>query len=267
MPAQQLTRLQQIADELAEREGSQALLGLGSVGQDTDRLDEFSDLDFFVIVEPGFKACYIDDLDWLNAVRPIGFSFRNTVDGHKALFDDGIFCEFAVFEPAELQSIPFEQGRIVWSRGGFDADLLAPPPQRGEFREAGEEFLLGELLTNLYVGLGRYARGEKLSAFFLVQHHAVVRLIALLELWDEVAQGSRDSFSNERRLEQRFPGHSGLIASVTPGYGHTPEAAERMLEFLETRAELNELITQVIRGLIRDVPISDPSVRPRLRRR
>ncbi|MDJ0759438.1 MAG: hypothetical protein QNJ19_08560 [Woeseiaceae bacterium] len=247
-----LTRLQQIADELAAREGSLALLGLGSVGRETDRLDEFSDLDFFVIVEPGYKAGLVDSLDWLEAIRPLGFSFRNTIDGHKALFDDGIFCEFAVFEPAELKSIPFEPGRVVWSRSGFDAELLAPPPRRLEFGEADEEFLIGELLTNLYVGLGRYARGEKLSAFFFVQHHAVVRLIALFELWDGGTQGSRDSFSNERRLEKNLPRHAELIESVTPGYWHTPEAAERMLEFLAPRTKLNELITGEIRDLIAD---------------
>ena len=101
-------RLQQIARELAARDGTLALLGLGSVGKDTDRLDEFSDLDFFVIVNAGYKQRYIKDLGWLTAIRPLAYSFLNTPDGHKAFYDDGVFCEFAVFEAAELPGIAFE---------------------------------------------------------------------------------------------------------------------------------------------------------------
>ena len=246
----QLSRLEQIAHELSGREGALALLGLGSVGEDTERLDEYSDLDFFVIVEPGHKDRFIKDLDWLTSVGPIGFSFQNTVDGHKALFSDGLFCEFAVFEDSELTGIPFERGRVIWKRDDFDADLLEPRPRDPGFGEGDEEFLLGELLTNLYVGLGRFARGETLSACFFVQHHSVVRLLDLLELWDGDSGGRRDPFSNERRVEQRFPQHAELIASVTPGAQHTPAAAERMLDFLAARVSLNEQLVREIRRLI-----------------
>ena len=245
-----LARLSQIAEGLSRREEALALLGLGSVGRDVHRLDRYSDLDFFVIVEPGHKARYIENLDWLSEIGPLGFSFRNTIDGHKALYDDGVFCEFAVFEPSELRSIPFDHGRVIWSRDGFDADLLAPPPREPEFGEDDENFLLGELLTNLYVGMGRYARGERLSACFFVQHHAVMRLISLLELWGEAGEGSGDPFSNERRFEQRFGDHIALIESLTPGYLRTPGAAQRMLDFLGTRVNLNEQLVTEIRRLI-----------------
>ena len=242
-----LQRLREIANEVSRREGALALLGLGSVGLERERLDQYSDLDFFVIVEPGYKARFIEDLDWLNAIRPVAYSFQNTVDGHKALYDDGVFCEFAVFEPEELQHIPFEQGQVEWSRDGFDPAGLVPPPRPAEFGAGDEAFLLGELLTNLYVGLARYARGERLSAFFFVQHHAVVRLISLLETWDEPADVTADDFSNERRFEQRLPQHAALISAVTPGYEDTLAAAERMLDFVETRVQPNAQISAEIR--------------------
>src|SRR5512137_1753520 len=95
-----LSRLDAIGRSLERSGHALALLGLGSVGLETDRLDEFSDLDFFAIVEDGHKARYIEDLDWLSAACPIAYHFRNTVDGHKLLFSDGVFAEFAVFEPA-----------------------------------------------------------------------------------------------------------------------------------------------------------------------
>jgi hypothetical protein len=64
-------------------------------------------MDFFVIVENGFKWGFINNLRWLNSITPLAFQFRNTVAGHKVLFEDGVFCEFAVFTLPELKNIPF----------------------------------------------------------------------------------------------------------------------------------------------------------------
>ena len=100
-----LARLDQIAESLANRTGTLALLGLGSVGRDLERLDRYSDLDFFVIVEPGQKARYIDRLDWLEAIAPLAFSFRNTVDGHKALYSAGS-------KTANSQNMPSEYSAL-----------------------------------------------------------------------------------------------------------------------------------------------------------
>ena len=243
-------RLQQIAGELAARDGTLALLGLGSVGKDTDRLDEFSDLDFFVIVDAGYKQRYISDLDWLTAIGPLAYSFLNTPDGHKALYEDGVFCEFAVFETAELPGIAFERGRVIWSRSGFDTGRLKPAPRAAEFGQSDTSFLLGELLTNLYVGLSRYARGERLSACLFVQNYAVARLISLLEIWNEADIAGGDPFSNDRRFEQRYPAHQPLVESLLAGYSGTPDSAERMLEFVCSHTDVNEVIASRIRRLI-----------------
>src|SRR5512139_486367 len=102
-----LTRLDEIGQSLAQSGHALALIGLGSVGEELHRLDEYSDLDFFAIVETGYKRRYIDNLDWLSDIAPIAYHFLNSPDGYKLLFADGFFCEFAVFEPQELQHIPF----------------------------------------------------------------------------------------------------------------------------------------------------------------
>ncbi|MDX1771176.1 MAG: hypothetical protein R3328_06590, partial [Planococcaceae bacterium] len=109
-----LNRLDDIGKNLAQTEGALLLLGLGSVGIEVERLDAYSDIDFFVIVKPGFKPRFIDQLDWLEAVHPLGYSFQNTKDGHKILFEDGIYGEFAIFEEQEMTSIAYSEGRIVW---------------------------------------------------------------------------------------------------------------------------------------------------------
>src|SRR5262249_50668386 len=109
-----LARLDEIGNSLAKTGNAFALLGLGSIGLELDRIDGYSDLDFFVIVQPGHKQAFIQKLDWMEQVHPVAYAFQNTDDGYKLLFEDGIFCEFAVFEPDELSHVPFARGRIVW---------------------------------------------------------------------------------------------------------------------------------------------------------
>ena len=127
---QLLGRLEEIGRAVERSGHGLAVIGLGSVGRELERLDDFSDLDFFVIVGDGFKARYVDQLDWLGGVAPLAYAFRNTGDGYKALFADGIFCEFAVFERAELRSIPFAPGRVVWKRVDME-ESIAEPERRG----------------------------------------------------------------------------------------------------------------------------------------
>ena len=59
-PQHLLDRLDAIANAVRCTGYGLAVLGLGSVGQELDRLDEFSDLDFFVIVRHGQKRYFLD---------------------------------------------------------------------------------------------------------------------------------------------------------------------------------------------------------------
>jgi hypothetical protein len=241
-----LTRLDEIGVRLRENDNALALLALGSVGVELDRLDEFSDLDFFVIVKVGSKQAFLENLDWL-AVRPIVYQFLNTVDGYKLLYDDGIFGEMAVFEPHELAHIPFAKGRVVWSAAGFDATTLKPPKR--EFHEKPLEWHVGEILTNLYVGMARYRRGEKLSALFFIQYYAVARLIELAARIETPQPAHDDDFSPERRFEQRFPQLAQQLSQFLTGYERTPEAAKAILEFMDAHFEVNEAIKRAILAL------------------
>ena len=236
-PADLLRRLDDIAGALAASGRGVALLGLGSVGRETARLDRWSDLDFFAVVEPGARAAFLDDLGWLAAVAPLAWTVRNTRDGHRVLFEDGILCEMAVFEPADLATIPFAAGRVVWSRPGVDpADLepAAPPAEP----TTDVTWLVGEVLSNLLVGLGRWHRGERLAAARLVQGHAVDRLLELEAATAAVTGVPRDPFAPERRAEARLPGLRDVLPALVPGYERTPEAARAVLAHLARRAEV-----------------------------
>lgn len=244
-----LRRLDEIGQSLAQSEGALALLGLGSVGQELGRLDAYSDLDFFVIVQDGYKARFIAELEWLGRIQPVAYAFQNTVDGHKLLFADGIFCEFAVFEPDELAQIPFANGRIVWQAAEFDGDwperhTPEPSPPRST------EWLLGEALTNLYVGLGRFRRGEKLSAARFIQGHAVDRVVELAARIESAQSGLADPFDGGRRFEQRFGETAVHLPHFIPGYDHSPAAAQIILEFLDNHFPINPAMKQAIQILI-----------------
>ena len=169
-----LQRLEAIGVSLARDGRALALLGVGSVGTDTGRLDRFSDLDFFVIAKDGRHTALINDLRWLEAVAPLRFSFRNTADGHKFFFEDGVYGEFGVFTRDGIRHIPRHGERTVWAEHGFYPEGLERAKHSTETHSA--EWMAGELLTNLYVGLTRLARGEKLSAFRFVQVYAVDQL-------------------------------------------------------------------------------------------
>ncbi len=248
-PQQLLNRLGEIGQSLAERNQSLALIGLGSVGLERHRLDQYSDLDFFVIVEKGSKNNYLQDLSWLEQICPIAYCFQNTVDGYKLLFTDGIFCEFAIFEPDELATAAYSPGQIVWKREqvpdhwGHPNNAPVAPAARPQ------DWLVGEALTNLYVGMGREKRGEKLSAMRFIQWYAVDRLLELAEQIDTPQPAARDLFSNERRFEQRHPSIARQVANWMQGYEHNRESALAILAFLETNFPVNPAMAGKIREL------------------
>jgi hypothetical protein len=247
-PTTLLARLDAIGAELRTHDEALALIGLGSVGLETARLDRWSDLDFFVVVAPGAKQRFVTQLDWLVAAHPLAWHFRNTADGHKALMADGVFCEFAVFEPQELAAIPFAPGRLVWARDGVDPGIAVP--QRAlPARTTDETWIVGEALASLWVGLQRWHRGEKLSAARCVQGHALDRLIELDALRTRPTGG--DPFNGERRLEALQPALAAALPALLPGYDKTPAAAARLLQALQDRgAVLDDAMVARLRALI-----------------
>jgi lincosamide nucleotidyltransferase B/F len=244
-----LARLDAIGQSLEKSGHALALIGLGSVGVEVERLDEYSDLDFFAIVEEGYKSRYIDNLDWLRSLCPIAYHFRNSADGYKLLFQDDIFCEFAVFEQSELRTIPFAKGRVIWKQPHIEGTIGVPVAASAPARQPDVEFLIGEALTNLYVGLGRFRRGEKLSAARFIQQYAVDRIVALAPLLEKEQGASKDDFSSERRFEQRFPVIAQSLPRFILGYEHSVESALAILAFLEQHFDVNRAIADAIRHL------------------
>jgi hypothetical protein len=240
-----LQRLDAIGQSLANSGHGLALIGLGSAGSETERMDDYSDLDFFAIVEAGYKPHYMNDLTWLSNVSPIAYHFANTTDGYKLLYEDGIFCEMAVFEAEELAKIPFSSGRIIWKHRDFDdSDVLARHAKPDNSKSI--EWLVGEAITCLYVGLGRYRRGEKLTAMRFIQGYAVDRVVQLAEHAETPQPSLVDGFMLERRVEKRLPQLAELLPQMTQGYTNSVESVLAILAYLEAHFPINATMKEEI---------------------
>lgn len=237
-------RLSKLSEVLSIKEDCLGLLALGSCAE-IERLDEFSDLDFFVIVREDKQKDYLNNLDWLAECAPLRYVFRNTVDGYKIMWEDGIYAEFAVFEYNQINNIPFSKGKFLFKREGYnliDTPVLAYPRLHQE-----ADFSINEVLTNLYVGLSRYHRGEKLSALRLIQVLAIDRI---LEMNRQTNNPNYDLFSLERRVEFNHPELTTLIQASNLGYDHIKESAQFILSYIKTIAELNPMMVNEIERLI-----------------
>ena len=244
-----LKRLNEIGESLERSGKALALMGLGSVGIERDRLDQYSDLDFFAIVKAGYKQKFLEDLSWLSEIAPLTFVFRNTRDGFKVLYEDDIFCEFAVFEFDELKDISYNDFQIIWNEKSFDCSQISARniPQ---IQKNNQEFMIGEALTNLYIGLGRDQRGEKWSAHQFIQNFALNHVLHLCESLYEEQSPFKDVFVIERRIEQRFPEVKELLPMFVQGYEKNRESAKAILEFLDANFEINARMKERLLNMI-----------------
>jgi hypothetical protein len=251
-----LKRVDDIASALERDNDALALIGIGSVGQEMERLDAYSDLDLYIIVRPGAKARFLNNLAWLEAAAPIVFHFRGPRDGLHALFADGIHCELAVFTVAELAAVRYMPGRVVWKRPWVDDGLAQPALKPPDPRPRSIDMLVGEILWELYVGLLRFRRGERQAAVREIQRLAVDRLMDLAVHLEEAASVPADPFAPMRRFERRFPQMAAHLAAFQQGYERTPQSAAAILDFLAEHFPLNEAMTSQIRRLLADLSTS-----------
>ncbi len=142
-----------------------------------------------------------------------------------------------MFEVRELSRIPCAPGRFVWWRDEVDAALATSRHALPSRHDA--DWLVGQALANLMVGLQRHARGEKLTAMRAIQVHALERVLELLEQRQAERQDtsvSRDAYNVDRRIEARHAELSLSLPRWAGGYEQTVPAARALLDVLQTHA-------------------------------
>ncbi|WP_298889656.1 hypothetical protein [uncultured Serinicoccus sp.] len=246
-----LLRLDRLATHLATDDDVLAVLGLGSAGEETHRFDEHSDIDFFVVVDTArAKERYLRDPGWLGGFGGhVAYSFVNDPHGRKALFADGLFVEYAVFTPDELAPLPVLGARVVWSRDDYDPLTSSPTPPSPTAIDT-VDFHVDEALTNLYVGLHRELRGERLTAMRFIQVYAVDRVLALVRLDPASRLDHPDHFESTRRIEQADLPTDLPLHRMVPGYEHNVDAARAVLGWLTTHHVTHPVMTRAIIRLL-----------------
>ena len=189
-----LLRLEQISQSLKGSGKARALIGFGSAAE-IHRMDAYSDLDFLVIAKKGNKSELIENIDWLTSIANVGYHYLFVKDGYKLFYEDGVFCDFGILEEDEVKQIPHAEGRIIWCEEDFDQSLCLPTHNCSyELTDVNDvNRQVGEALTGIYVGLCRFARGEKLSAARHIQNIAVDHLLACSSLLAKENDFSKDS--------------------------------------------------------------------------
>jgi lincosamide nucleotidyltransferase len=218
-----------------------ALVGAGSAGAEIARMDQYSDIDFFLIVEDGYSSGFINDNSWFGKELPIVFAFRDTDHGNKALLQNGVFLEFAIFTQAELAQNGIPGLRIIWSKPGFSLpDLSSKQPIVREL-----SYYVDQALSNLFVGALRLRRGERLAALAMIERYALTNLLTAYRVKNNLTV--QDPFNIERRAEQALDVD---LAALVQGYERLEQSLAKILAFAEENFEVNRSMAQSIRELL-----------------
>lgn len=256
-----LERINQIGNAIKKLNDTLAVLALGSIGVEQDRLDNYSDLDFFIVVEDHIKEQMINDLSWLESVYPIGFRHKNTKDGYKFLFEDGIYGEFAVFGRSEIPKVVQPEARLIWKADHYDEPTLLikknVEPYQAEFDPMSE---FREALTNLYVGLNRALRGEKWSGLLFIETYALDH--AMRFYLAERKHPKDDLFSLSRRLEFNHKELEPHLKNMLQGYMNLSGSALSILDFLQINHEIDTFMYRILRDLIAQLKEVEKHVNP-----
>ncbi len=184
------------------------LVALGSMAEQGEVPDAFSDHDFFVIAGPHAAEAYRERSDWLPDHARIALRFRETAHGVKVVYAGGHLVEFAVFTPDEIALARVNRYRVLLDRGDVAARMSAVAHEtraRLEREAPSDEWLVGQLLTEVLVASVRAARGEHTSAAQRRQA-ATQHLLRLVARHVPTPSGARlDPLDPTRRVELAYP--------------------------------------------------------------
>ena len=208
------------------------LVALGSMAGRDYAPDAFSDHDFFVITRPGEQEFFRRETGWVPPAGELVLWMRETEHGVKALFDSGHLLEFAVFSPEEVRLARVNRYRVLLDKGGVEEALAAVARHTAQQGSPDDGWLLGQFLTQLLIGAGRHARGERLSGHSRVKEDALRHLVRLLSRHVRSEHAALlDELDGARRFERVFPRLGQQLNEALER--QTPQAALLLLELAE----------------------------------
>jgi len=209
------------------------IIGLVLVGStaETQRVDEWSDHDFFVITENGEQEPLRKDLTWLPKSESIAFWFRETEHGLKVLYTSGEVLEFAIFDVEELRSCTVNHHRLAYGNEDI-AQALAAASNGLPLAVVGDDLAdFRHFLSVLVIQVGRARRGEVLTAGQGIRGTAATALLKVLTR--RLPQDQRlDRLDVSRRFEFVHPEIGKVLADAL---AQNPEDAAKDLLYISER--------------------------------
>ena len=256
-------RLGQITEIIAMQPQAMAIISPHECTKSTSIKDNDCDICLVVLVENGSEAELLKDTRWLADIQHIAYEFKRSPGHFRFLFSDGVFCDFTVLEEQNLELDKLAACQVLWQKETTSTPLVSHVEflQNDRTINKHEEscWLLGEFLTNLLIGLRRYSKGDKLSAFYLIQHNALSQLLELVGKWENGpkrvaandANGNSAFGSDEESFESSYPQLVPLVEEFALGYDRSPKSAFAMLQYAEQHDTINYFIKDQIINLIK----------------
>lgn len=213
----------QLTDLVTKRPEVIGLIFVGSAAA-TERVDQYSDQDFFLVVTEGTGESFRQDLSWLPNHETIALHPRETAHGLKVVYQNGDVLEFAVFEDSELELSSVNDYKVVLDRqdiaqrmAKIAARSVPVPSNRAQDYEL--------FLSLILIGVGRAKRGELLAAQQHIKSYALSFALKLLRA-KLSSNPQEDSLNGFRRFELDYPelGVELIEIMLLP----TEEAAKRL---------------------------------------
>lgn len=179
--------------------------------------DKFSDHDFFLITKPGAQSEFKNNFDWLPDSDNIIYHFQESEYVVKVLYNYGHIAEFGVVDQEELKEVPLNNYRILMDKDGLEKQIhnLAKKTEQDSRIMISNERLVGQIIFDLKIGIDRFLRGEKLSAFKKIKCLCVENLLILIQKNINTKQkGGQDNLDPFRRVELQYPTFGQKIEDV-----------------------------------------------------
>lgn len=209
------------------------IIGLVLVGStaETERVDEWSDHDFFVITHTGDQEALRRDLSWLPNSTSIAFWFRETEHGLKVVYNTGEILEFAIFDCTELSGCTVNHHRLAFGESEVENALVVAKNRLPAVVVGDDLADFRHFLSVLVIHVGRARRGELLTAGQGIRGTAAT---ALLKVFTRrlPADPRLDRLDVSRRFEFAHPEIGKRICDALE---QDPESAARELLEISSR--------------------------------
>lgn len=191
------------------------IIGLVLVGStaETERVDQWSDHDFFVITATGDQEPLRKDLSWLPHSESIAFWFRETEHGLKVVYESGDVLEFAIFDCEELRDCTVNHHGLAYGNDDVAQGLSVAANRLPEVVVGDDLADFRHFLSVLVIQVGRARRGELLTAGQGIRGTATMALLKVLTR-RLPADPRLDRLDVSRRFEFAHPELGKLLAEA-----------------------------------------------------